>query len=373
MAADAENAPEHQQSRGTEAKRSRFFVAKNLNEGMNAMIITIDRSKSNGVLDSLAAASLRSGATLRVIDWNDGSLSVNVLGQIEGDALGHPAITGVHQVSKPYRLASKEHRKQTVVRVGEVEIGGEATVIIAGPCVVADLDQLVNAAEAVKAAGATILRGGAFKPRTSPYSFQGLGEEGLQILAGARAATGLPVVTEVMEPDQVEVTAEYADMLQIGARNMANFPLLKRVGKTRKPVLLKRGFAATIEEWLMSAEYILAEGNSQVVLCERGIRTFDHSMRFNLDLNAVPYLKEVTHLPIMVDPSHGTGKRSLVGAMALAGIAAGADGLMIESEPNPDSAKCDAGQTIEPAELARIARKAMAISALLPMDEFAAV
>ncbi len=333
------------------------------------MIITIDRSKSNGVIDALGAATSRSGSSMRVIDWNDGFLSVNVLGQIEPDALSHPAITGVHQVSKAYLLASKEHREKTVVRVGEVEIGQGTPVIMAGPCVVSDVEQLVRAAEAVKAAGAHILRGGAFKPRTSPYSFQGLGEEGLQILAGARAATGLPVVTEVMEPDQVEVTAAYADMLQIGARNMANFPLLKRVGKTRTPVLLKRGFSATIDEWLMSAEYILSEGNSQVVLCERGIRTFDNSMRFNLDLNAVPFLKELTHLPIVVDPSHGTGKRSLVGAMAMAGIAAGADGLMIESEPNPDSAKCDASQTIEPKELARIVRKAMAISELLAVDE----
>ncbi|MGC4047613.1 MAG: 3-deoxy-7-phosphoheptulonate synthase [Armatimonas sp.] len=337
------------------------------------MIITIDRSKSNGVIDALGAASARSGATIRVIDWNDGLLSVNVIGQIEPDALSHPAINAVHQVSKPFRLASKEHREKTVVRVGDVEIGNGIPVIMSGPCVVSDVAQLVNAAEAVKAAGATILRGGAFKPRTSPYSFQGLGEEGLQILAGARAATGLPVVTEVMEPDQVDITAAYADMLQIGARNMANFPLLKKVGKTRTPVLLKRGFSATIEEWLMSAEYILAEGNSQVVLCERGIRTFDHSMRFNLDLNAVPYLREQTHLPIVVDPSHGTGKRSLVASMALAAIAAGADGLMIESEPNPDSAKCDASQTIEPAELATIARKAMAISEMLKVEDLALV
>lgn len=335
------------------------------------MIITIDRGKSNGVIDALGAATARSGASMRVIDWNDGFLSVNVLGQIEPDVLGHPAISTVHQVSKPYPLASKEHREKTVVRVGDVEIGNGSPVIMAGPCVVSGIEQLVNAAEAVKAAGASILRGGAFKPRTSPYSFQGLGEEGLQILAGARAATGLPVVTEVMEPDQVEITAEYADMLQIGARNMANFPLLKRAGKTRKPVLLKRGFSATIDEWLMSAEYILSEGNAQVVLCERGIRTFDNAMRFNLDLNAVPFLKELTHLPIVVDPSHGTGKRSLVGPMALAGIAAGADGLIIESEPNPDSAKCDATQTIEPDELARIVQKAMALSELIRVDEMA--
>jgi 3-deoxy-7-phosphoheptulonate synthase len=337
------------------------------------MIISIDKSASNGVIEALGAASSRSGASIRIIDWNDGSLSVNVLGQIEPDALSHPAITAIHQPSKPYRLASKEHREKTVVRVGNVEIGNGTPVIMAGPCVVADIEQLVNAAEAVKAAGASILRGGAFKPRTSPYSFQGLGEEGLQILAGARAATGLPVVTEVMEPDQVEITCEYADMVQVGARNMANFPLLRKVGKTRKPVLLKRGFSATIEEWLMSAEYILSEGNSQVVLCERGIRTFDNSMRFNLDLNAVPFLKELTHLPIVVDPSHGTGKRSLVGAMALAGIAAGADGLMVESEPNPDSAMCDASQTIDPVELAAIARKALAISELLKVEEAIAV
>ncbi len=337
------------------------------------MIVTIDKSASNGVIDALGAASVRSGATIRVIDWNDGSLSVNVLGQIEPDVLSHPAVAGIHHPSKPYRLASKEHRETTVVRVGDVEIGNGKPVIMAGPCVVSDVEQLVSAAEAVKAAGATILRGGAFKPRTSPYSFQGLGEEGLQILAGARAVTGLPVVTEVMEPDQVDVTAAYADMLQIGARNMANFPLLRKVGKTRTPVLLKRGFSATIEEWLMSAEYILAEGNAQVVLCERGIRTFDNSMRFNLDLNAVPFLKELTHLPVVVDPSHGTGKRSLVASMALAAIAAGADGLIIESEPNPDSAKCDSAQTIEPEQLAAIARKAMAIAELIEADELALV
>lgn len=337
------------------------------------MIISIDRSKSNGVIDALGAASSRSGSSIRVIDWNDGTLSVNVLGQIEPDALSHPAITGIHHPNKPYRLASKEHRETTIVHVGDVAIGNGVPVLMAGPCVVADVEQLLRAAEAVKAAGATILRGGAFKPRTSPYSFQGLGEEGLEILAGARAATGLPVVTEVMEPDQVEMTAEYVDMLQIGARNMANFPLLRKVGKARKPVLLKRGFSATIEEWLMSAEYILSEGNSQVVLCERGIRTFDNSMRFNLDLNAVPYLKELTHLPVIVDPSHGTGKRSLVASMALAGIAAGADGLMIEAEPQPDAAQCDAAQTIEPAELAAIARKAAVIADLVKAGELLAV
>lgn len=337
------------------------------------MIISIDKSKSNGVIDALGAAGKRSGASLRFIDWNDGSLSIDVDGPLEANVLGHPAITGVQEVRKPYRLASREHRERSVVRVGDVEIGNGVPVIMAGPCVISSVEQLIGAAEAVQSAGATILRGGAFKPRTSPYSFQGLGEEGLEILAGARAATGLPVVTEVMEPGQVEITADYADMLQIGARNMANFPLLKKVGQTRKPVLLKRGFSATIEEWLMSAEYILAEGNAQVVLCERGIRTFDTAMRFNLDLNAVPYLKELTHLPVVVDPSHGTGKRSLVAPMALAGIAAGADGLIIESEPNPDSAKCDASQTIDPVELERIVRKSRVLSELLSGEKLVTV
>jgi 3-deoxy-7-phosphoheptulonate synthase len=217
----------------------------------------------------------------------------------------------------------------------------------------------------VKAAGADMLRGGAFKPRTSPYAFQGLGEAGLEHLAAAREATGLPVVTEVMEPDQVELVAGYADMLQIGARNMANSPLLRRVARTSKPVLLKRGLSATVEEWLMSAEYLLAGSNPQVVLCERGIRGFDPAFRFTLDLNAVPLAKELCHLPVIVDPSHGTGKRSLVPRMALAGLAAGADGLIVEVHPTPDTAACDAAQTITPDDLANVVRSGRALQAAL--------
>ena len=225
---------------------------------------------------------------------------------------------------RPYMLASREFRPHapTVVKVGDVRIGGGRPVVMAGPCVVEGRES-IEAATAVKAAGADMLRGGAFKPRTSPYSFQGLGEEGLRYLAAARDVTGLPVVTEVMEPDHVEWSARYADMLQIGSRNMANFPLLRRAGQTDKPILLKRGFSATVEEWLMSAEYILAAGNPNVILCERGIRAFDPAFRFTLDLNAVPLSRELTHLPVVVDPSHGTGKRSLVGRMAMAGLAAG--------------------------------------------------
>ena len=249
-------------------------------------------------------------------------------------------------------LASREGRPHspTVVKVGSVRIGGGRPVIMGGPCVIESREAMLEAALAARDAGADMLRGGAYKPRTSPYSFQGLGEDGLRILAEAREVTGLPVVTEVMEPDQVELVANYADMLQLGSRNMANFPLLRRLGQAGKPVLLKRGFSATIEEWLMSAEYVMAHGNPDVVLCERGIRSFDSSTRFTLDLNAVPLVKELSHLPIIVDPSHGTGRRSLVSRMALAGLAAGADGLIsrpipIQTEPSATARRRSDGRT----------------------------
>ena len=267
---------------------------------------------------------------------------------------------------KPYRLAGRRDADQrTVVRVGEVEVGGGRPVTIAGPCAVESRAQLLEAARAVRAAGADLLRGGAFKPRTSPYAFQGLGEEGLRILAEAREATGLPVVTEVLEPDQVALVASYADVLQVGARNMANFALLRRVGQTDRPVLLKRGMSATVEEWLMAAEYILDAGNPDVILCERGIRSFDPLLRFTLDLNAVPLVKELSHLPIIVDPSHGTGKRSLVRAMSLGAIAAGADGLIVEVHQDPDHALCDGAQSITPPELADIVAATGALAANL--------
>ena len=228
---------------------------------------------------------------------------------------------------------------------------------------------MIVQARQAQAAGADVLRGGAFKPRTSPYSFQGHGELGLQMLADAREITGLPVVTEVMEPDQVELVSGYADMLQIGSRNMANFSLLKACGRSDKPVLLKRGFSATLEEFLMSAEYIMAHGNQNVVLCERGIRTSDAAFRFNLDLNIVPGVRAVSHLPLIVDPSHGTGRRELVHRMALAGIAAGADGLAIEMHPDPENALSDGMQTITPAELSRIVRRVAALSEVLAATE----
>ncbi|MGN6757569.1 MAG: 3-deoxy-7-phosphoheptulonate synthase [Thermomicrobiales bacterium] len=268
--------------------------------------------------------------------------------------------------SGPYRLAARRDPAQrTVVQVGEVAIGDGQPVLIAGPCSVESREQTLAIALAVREAGGALLRGGAFKPRTSPYSFQGLGEAGLQILAEARELTGLPIVTEAMEPDQVPLVAAYADMIQIGSRNMANFALLRRAGRCDKPVLLKRGMAATVEEWLMAAEYILAEGNPNVVLCERGIRTFDPLFRFTLDLSAVPMVRELSHLPIIVDPSHGTGRRSLVRQMSLAATAAGADGLIVEVHPHPDQALSDGAQSITPDELAGLVAATRAVSAAL--------
>jgi 3-deoxy-7-phosphoheptulonate synthase len=262
-------------------------------------------------------------------------------------------VAEVVRVLKPYRLASREgHPDRTVVTVGRgadpVAFGGAAVPVIAGPCAVESWDQLAAVAVAARRAGARLLRGGAFKPRTSPYAFQGLGEEGLRLLARAREETGLPIVTEVMTPEAVPLVEEYADVLQIGARNMQNYDLLRAAGKARRPVLLKRALSGTIEELLMSAEYVLAGGNPDVILCERGIRTYERATRNTLDLAAVPVLKEASHLPVVVDPSHGTGKRSLVAPMALAAVAAGADGLLVEVHPWPDRALSDGPQSLTP-------------------------
>jgi len=236
----------------------------------------------------------------------------------------------------------------TIVNINGVQVGGEAIVVMAGPCAVESEEQLAETARLVSAGGASLLRGGAFKPRTSPYSFQGLGVQGLEMLARAREATGLSVVSEVMDTRQVETVARYADMLQIGSRNMQNFPLLKEAGSTSMPILLKRGMMATIDEYLHAAEYILSHGNPNIILCERGIRTFEPSTRYTLDLNAIPILKQRTHLPIIVDPSHGTGLRSLVPTMAKASIAAGADGLLMEVHYHPEEALCDGSQSLFP-------------------------
>lgn len=348
----------------------RFFVARlcranQIERKEHLMLITIAAGAPETTIDAIQSAAMQIGAAAHTMPDGRGGSLIGLERAVPVDVLALPGVGAVHRDHKPYMLASREHREPSVVRVGNVAIGGDAPVLMAGPCVVEGREALIAAAEAVKAAGADVLRGGAFKPRSSPYSFQGLGEEALKHLADARSITGLPVVTEVMEPDQVELVAEYADMLQIGSRNMANFPLLRRTGATEKPVLLKRGFSATVEEWLMSAEYILASGNPNVVLCERGIRGFDPLVRFTLDLNAVPLAKELSHLPVIVDPSHGTGKRSLVSRMASAGIAAGADGLIIEVHPDPERALCDGAQTILPAELGRIHSAMRAVHAAL--------
>ncbi len=254
--------------------------------------------------------------------------------------------TGVN-IRVPDRVSRANKPENTRVNIAGVEIGGAGVVVIAGPCAVESQEQLFNTARAVGKEGAKILRGGAFKPRSSPYSFQGLGEEGLKLLSAVREETGLPIVTEVMDTRHVELIDKYADMLQIGSRNMQNFPLLKEVGHSKKPILLKRGMMATIEEFLMAAEYILSHGNENVILCERGIRTFETSTRNTLDLSAVPMLKNLTHLPVIVDPSHGTGVRWMVPAMAKAAIAAGADGLIMEVHYKPDEALCDGIQSLD--------------------------
>ena len=258
-----------------------------------------------------------------------------------------PGVEDVVPISRPYKLASREFKPDdTVIKVGGVKIGGNEVVVIAGPCAAETREQVMSTARAVKAAGASILRGGAFKPSTSPYSFRGLGEEGLKLLAEAKEETGLPLITEVLTPDDVELVVRYADILQVGARNMQNFILLDEVGRANKPVMLKRGMSATIQEWLLAVEYILSQGNRQVILCERGIRTFETYTRNTMDVSAIPIIHKLSHLPIVADPSHGTGKWYLVAPLALAAVAAGANGLMVEVHPTPDTALKDGAQSL---------------------------
>ena len=274
-----------------------------------------------------------------------------------------PGVDRVMPISRPYKTASREFKPEnTSFSLGDLKIGGEEVIIMAGPCSVESRSQLLETAQAIKEAGGQILRGGAYKPRTSPYSFQGLGEEGLELLAEARELTGLPVVTEVTSHDLVPLVAKYADILQIGARNMQNFALLNAAGASQHPVLLKRGNSATIDELLMSAEYILSHGNQRVILCERGIRTFETSTRNTTDINAVPVLKSLTHLPVFLDPSHSTGRWEFVVPIARAGIAAGADGLIVEVHQNPEKALSDGAQSLKPERFAQMVRQVRAIA-----------
>lgn len=277
-----------------------------------------------------------------------------------------PGVENVIPILKPYKLVSREFKKEsTIVKIDNVAIGNGHRAVIAGPCSVESEDQIIQAAELAKKYGANLLRGGAYKPRTSPYSFQGLGIEGLKLLQKAKQVTGLPIVTEVMEVNEVETVAEYADVLQIGTRNMQNFRLLKAVGKINKPILLKRGMAATLQEFLMSAEYILSEGNYNVILCERGIRTFVEYTRNTLDLNIIPAIKKLSHLPVIVDPSHGTGRSDFVIPLSLAAIAAGADGLIVEMHPNPSKSISDADQTISPQQFMELMKKIKSLENLM--------
>ena len=258
-----------------------------------------------------------------------------------------PGVDEVVPISRPFKLASREFQPQsTTIKVGDVTIGGKSIIVMAGPCAVESEEQVLETARAVKAAGAHILRGGAFKPSTSPYSFRGLGEDGLKLLAQAREETGMPIITEVMAPHDVGLVSRYTDILQVGTRNMQNFILLDEVGKSEKPVLLKRGLSSTMQEWLLSAEYILAQGNRKLMLCERGIRTFETYTRNTMDLSAIPVIKRLSHLPVIADPSHGTGKWYLVNPIAMAAVAAGADGLIIEVHPSPDTALKDGAQSL---------------------------
>ncbi|PZR99320.1 MAG: 3-deoxy-7-phosphoheptulonate synthase [Candidatus Chloroheliales bacterium] len=309
----------------------------------------VERVKEHGFTPHLSEGEQR--AIIGVVGSDPDRLYNQLMGHVE-------TLGGVEQVvpiTKKYKLSSREFQPaNTVVDVDGVKIGGEELVVMAGPCSVESEEQLISTAKAVKAAGAKILRGGAFKPRTSPYQFRGLGKGGLELLAQARAETGLKVITEVLTPGDVDLVAQYSDILQIGARNMQNFLLLEEVGKAGKPCLLKRGLSATIEEWLLSAEYILATGNRQVMLCERGIRTFETYTRNTMDISAIPVIKKLSHLPIIADPSHGTGKWYLVPPLALASVAAGADGLIIEVHPDPDKALSDGPQSLNPENFAKL-------------------
>lgn len=316
------------------------------------MLIVMDRSASQEDIQRVVAAIEAHGLTPHPIP---GELRTAIgitgnKGAVDTAAFENlPGVLEIIPVSHPYKLVSREfHPADTVVLIGGVAVGGKKTVVIAGPCAVESLEQTVTIARAVKARGADLLRGGAFKPRTSPYSFQGLGERGLDILAAARAETGLPVVTEVLDTASVDLVAAKADCLQIGARNMQNFELLKAAGRTGKPILLKRGMSATLEEFLLAAEYVLAEGNPNVVLCERGVRTFSDFTRNTLDLSVIPAVKRISHLPILVDPSHGTGKRNKVIPMSRASIAAGADGIAVEVHHKPEEALSDGPQALTP-------------------------
>jgi 3-deoxy-7-phosphoheptulonate synthase len=332
------------------------------------MLIIMGREATEAQIDAVLEKIKESGAAEGFVSKGQFHTVIGVVGDVE--TLAEQPLTAlegverVQRVSRPFKLVSHEgHPGTSTIPVDGVSVGPDRFTIIAGPCAVETEEQTMAAAEAAKQAGADILRGGAYKPRTSPYSFQGLQEDGLRILAAARDATGLPIVTEVMDARDVEKVAAVADILQLGARNMQNFSLLKEVGLTKKPVMLKRGMNATIDEWLMAAEHVARHGNSRIILCERGIRTFENATRATLDISAVPVVREESHLPVIVDPSHAAGKRSLVPSLARAAVAAGADGVMVEVHPEPEHALSDGPQALVPEELIELAHELRALAA----------
>jgi len=333
------------------------------------MLIVMNHKATADQIAAVVAAVEAKGYTARPIPGGD-RVSIGVLnnaGPVDPSFfLGLAGVKDAIPVTRPYKLVSREFKAEdTLVTVGQAVFGGSAPVLIAGPCAVESEDQALTIAGHVKNAGALVFRGGAFKPRTSPYAFQGLGEEGLQILAKVRRDTGLAVVTEAVDTDSFDLVEHYADMVQIGARNMQNFSLLRRAGRSQRPILLKRGLAATVEEWLMAAEYILNEGNSAVILCERGVRTFAHHSRNTLDLSAVTVVRKESHLPVIVDPSHAAGRRDQVLPLARASVAAGANGLIVEVHHRPDQALSDGAQSLYPEQFARLCRQVKALAGLM--------
>ncbi len=314
----------------------------------------VQRAKSLGFQVQLNLGTDK--VVIAILGSNTGQVSTDTFAVL-------PGVESVTRIMKPYKLASREFKgEDSVVNVGEVQIGGKHVVVMAGPCAVENEERLMEVAKAVKEAGAAVLRGGAYKPRSSPFSFQGLEEMGLELLAKARKTFSIPVITEVVDPHDVELVIKSADILQVGARNMQNFALLTEVGKSKRPVLLKRGFSSTVTEWLTAADYLLAEGNNQVILCERGIRTFEDSVRFSLDVSSVPVVKKFSHLPLIVDPSHAAGHYSLVPAIAKAAVAAGADGVLIEVHPNPKEALVDGLQSLTISDFTRLMTELKAIA-----------
>jgi len=306
----------------------------------------VQRAKSLGLSVQLNLGTDKT--VVAILGSNTGQLPTDIFAVL-------PGVENVTRIMKPYKLASREFKKEdSLVSINGIEIGGKRIVVMAGPCAVESEEQLIEAGRAVKESGASILRGGAFKPRTSPFSFHGMEKAGLELLARAKKQFGIPVITEVVDPHDVSLVSKYADILQVGSRNMQNFALLTAIGKSKRPVVLKRGFSCTVTEWLTAADYLLTEGNNQVILCERGIRTFEDSTRFSLDICSIPVIKRFSHLPVIVDPSHAAGHYSLVPAIAKAAVAAGADGLLVEVHPNPKEALVDGLQSLTPSDFARL-------------------